>query len=248
MQRLARHQNGSIYEDRSLKWRAIFYLAEVSLAWGHSTETSLAVEGHLSHNGVMPQKQLDSTRHLETCRSPPHWLQGSKNKLWKLTAVPRLLALRLTPPQQRCPEDEWTLMAFLRCILIQALLPQWVRGGAASSCTLASTFPCLAPNYITRHIFFFLETWFELQRLLLGWNVSFRILTLKFSKDEIPVCWNYEWEWENKLFIVYVKEQFQAIVLNNLLTPVFILGWTKQPEHAWVSLCCLCESSSAGIP
>lgn len=150
------------------------------------------------------------------------------------------------PPQQirGILEDEWTRVAFPRCILIQVPLPRWVRGRTASSCTPASTFPCLALNYITWHVFRNLVWVAETPS---GLKCQLSILnTHGFSKDEIPACWNCDGR-EREDRLILCKGWFQVIGLNSLLTPAFIVGWIKQPELAWVLLCWLWESSSAGI-
>jgi hypothetical protein len=70
---------------------------------------------------------MDRSKHLERLGEALNiGFKGSKNKVGKLTTAPRFLALHLLPPQQMCEvlKDEWTCMAFLRCILIQTLLPQ----------------------------------------------------------------------------------------------------------------------------
>lgn len=75
-------------------------------------------------------------------------------------------------------------LAFLRCILIQVLLPEWVRCRKVSNFTPAGTFPSLPLDYITWHIF---------RNLVLAAETSvlkFQLLsphTLKFPRKEMLV-------------------------------------------------------------
>lgn len=136
------------------------------------------------------------------------------------------------PPQQirGILEDEWTRVAFPRCISIQVPLPQWVRGRTASSCTPASTFPCLALNYITWHVFRNLVWVAETPS---GLKCQLSILnTHEFSKDEIPVCWNYDGR-EREDMLILCKGEVSSDCLE--LSPYSCI-YSGVDKTAWTCL------------
>lgn len=137
--------------------------ATQSRAWGHRTEkSSFDRESHLGH---LPDRAvcgaIDTAGwHRASGREwggPGSWPRGAQEQtLWTFPTVPRQSQSHgyiSTPTTNVKP---WRMngfcLAFLRCILIQDLLPEWVRGRKASSPTPAGTFPLPPPGlYNTAH-------------------------------------------------------------------------------------------------
>lgn len=165
----------------------MFDTAEVSLAWGHSTDPSLAVEGHFPTQvwGIETVGQQQTSG--REWRSPWHWLQGEQEQTLEThycSQDPRLASHHPPPPASVWDPKGWMDSSGF------SEMHQWVRGRTASSCTPASTFPRLALNYITWHVFRNL-VW--VAETPCGPKCQLSILnTHEFSKDQIPVCWNYD--------------------------------------------------------